>query len=56
MLGGVDLHTTMRPEKAMFTASMPGGENLLPGEHRLELRFGDSGNVLSIGTFTVYQE
>ena len=56
MLGGVDLYTTMRPEKAMFTASMPDGENLLPGEHRLELRFGDSGNVLSIGTFTVYQE
>jgi len=54
MLDGVDMDTTMRPENAMFTASMPGGENLLPGEHRLELRFGDSGNVLSIGTFTVY--
>ena len=54
MLDGVDLDTTMRPENAMFTASVPGGENLLPGEHHLDLRFGDSGNVLSIGTFTVY--
>jgi hypothetical protein len=53
MMDGNDLVTTIRQRDGLVTARVEKGHELAAGDYRLELRFGDSGNVLPIGDMKV---
>ena len=53
MLNGKDLVTTIKQQDGLMTARVESGHELAIGEHRVDLRFGDSGNVLPVGKMKV---
>ena len=55
VVDGQGLRTKVRPADGLITAHMPGGHELSPGEHKVELHIGDDGNILEVGSITLKQ-
>jgi hypothetical protein len=53
VLNDRELKTTIRPNDGLITASLLDGHELPPGQYKVELHYGDGGNMLQVGALNV---